>query len=481
MWKGWLSDMSELSEFILSLTLSLLNNSQIIISMLLVILVAACFLGRYIELTKKLVLSSFGPLILTILGNVLLNLFFSEMPEGTVMFNYNSGLVLVIFIYAFFFYFFAYKEKKFLRAIESTVCLYLVTTYTSTLSQMTAIYFYSGTDEVMMDLYINHLGVGGTWTFITIMNFVVTLALFLVVYFGFYRPRKFYVISIPFRIFFSVWAALFVIIPFIPAQMSSDVITLEERYHYLSIFYVVGTVILGLAVPVIMIISSVERSLREKNQAQEAYLAAELEYIGQYKKQQVETKAFRHDIKNNLALTQMMLEKGNIDEAKEHIADMLGNVSSFSPEYVTGDEMLEIIVFMKADKMKEKNIKFTLDGVVDGGLNIKAMDMCSIFANALDNAIEAASYCEDPYINFSIKRTDKFFILKITNSAKGKVDTGKLLSTSGYTSKKDKDHHGFGLMNVRRAVENCNGIIKAESDDSSFTLSVMMPREQVSN
>ena len=470
--------MSETLEFIFRLGLAFLSNAQTILSMLLVILVAACFLGRYIELSKKLVLSSLGPLVLTLLANVFVNLFFSELPDGVIMLDINTVLVVGLFIYAFFFYLFAYKEKKFLRAIESTVCLYFVSSYTATLSQMTAVYFYGGTDEVMMDLYINHLGVGGTWTFITIMNFVVTLALFLVVYFGFYRPRKFYVISIPFRIFFSVWAALFVIIPFIPAQMSSDVITLEERYHYLSIFYVVGTVILGLAVPVIMIISSVERSLREKNQAQEAYLAAELEYIGQYKKQQVETKAFRHDIKNNLALTQMMLEKGQTDEAKAHIADMLGNVSALSPKYVTGDEMLDLIVFMKADKMEEKNIRFTLDGVVDGGLNIKAMDMCSIFANTLDNAIEAASACEDPYINFSIKRTDKFFILKITNSAKSKVDIGKLMSSSGYTSKEDKDHHGFGLMNIRRAVENVSGLIKAESDDSSFTLSIMMPRNQ---
>lgn len=472
--------MSETLEFILRLGLAFLSNAQTILSMLLVILVAACFLGRYIELSKKLVLSSLGPLVLTLLANVFVNLFFSELPDGVIMLDINTVLVVGLFIYAFFFYLFAYKEKKFLRAIESTVCLYFVSSYTATLSQMTAVYFYGGTDEVMVDLYINHLGVGGTWTFITIMNFVVTLALFLVVYFGFYRLKKFYVISIPYRIFFSVWAALFVIIPFIPAQMSSDVITLEQRYHYLSIFYVVGTVILGLAVPVIMIISSVERSLREKNQAQEAYLAAELEYIGQYKKQQVETKAFRHDIKNNLALTQMMLEKGQTDEAKAHIADMLGNVSALSPKYVTGDEMLDLIVFMKADKMEEKNIRFTLDGVVDGGLNIKAMDMCSIFANTLDNAIEAASACEDPYINFSIKRTDKFFILKITNSAKSKVDIDKLMSSSGYTSKEDKDHHGFGLMNIRRAVEDVSGLIKAESDDSSFTLSIMMPRNNLS-
>ena len=53
----------------------------------------------------------------------------------------------------------------------------------------------------------------------------------------------------------------------------------------------------------------------------------------------------------------------------------------------------------------------------------------------------------------------------------------KLLSTAGYTSKSDKDHHGFGLMNVRRAVEDYNGILKAESDEKSFTLSILMPRQ----
>ena len=194
------------------------------------------------------------------------------------------------------------------------------------------------------------------------------------------------------------------------------------------------------------------------------------------KKQQTETRAFRHDIKNNLMITQMMMDEGHFEEAKEHIKDMLGNVSSLSQKYATGDDMLDIIVSIKADRMEELGIAFTLDGVVDGGLKMKPMDMCSIFANALDNAIEAASACESASISLNIKRTDKFFILKITNSTSGKVDTDKLMTSSGYTSKKDKDHHGFGLMNIRRAVEEYNGVLKAESSDNSFTLSIMMPK-----
>jgi sensor histidine kinase regulating citrate/malate metabolism len=262
-----------------------------------------------------------------------------------------------------------------------------------------------------------------------------------------------------------------------PALLPSEEFTIEQRYHIMSIMFGIGIIILGLAAPIFVIVSSAERSHLEKSKTQEAYLAAELAYIDQYKKKQTETRAFRHDINNQLSITQMLLEEGHTQDAKDHIRDMLGSISSLSPQYVTGDDMLDIIISMKADKMKEKNIRFTLDGVVDGGLNLKPMDKCSIFANVLDNAIEAASACEDPFISFNIKKADRFFVIKVINSASSKIDTEKLLSSTGYTSKRDKDHHGFGLMNVRRAVEDNNGMLKAESDANTFMLTIMLPRE----
>ena len=89
---------------------------------------------------------------------------------------------------------------------------------------------------------------------------------------------------------------------------------------------------------------------------------------------------------------------------------------------------------------------------------------------------EPASKCETPSIDLNIKRTDKFFVIRITNTTLNKIDIGGLLSSSGYTSKNDKEHHGFGLMNVRTAIENYDGILKAESDSNKFTLSIMLPR-----
>ena len=465
-------------EYILSIANSVMNNLQLVLTMLLVIIVSACFLGRYISLSKKLVISSFGVFFITIIGSLLLNIVYKGDVDTETYYNASLVLTSLMFVYGFVFYLLAYKEKRFLRAIEATVCFYLVAVYIANFSQLAVIYIAGGTPDIYERLYYEKFATDPLWAAMSALTFVVTLALFIIAYFGFYRPKKFYVISVPSRILFIVWLAFFVIIPFIPAVLPDNVITFDERYQIMSLMFGIGIIILGLAVPVIVVIASVERSLREKTKSQEAYLAAELEYIGQYKRQQTETRAFRHDIKNNLSMIQMMLEQGHEDEARDHIAEMLGNVSSLSPKYVTGDEMLDIIISMKADKMEEQNIAFTLDGVADGGFKIKPMDMCSIFANALDNAIEAASACSEPFINFNIKRTDKFFVIKVKNSATGKTDADKLLSSSGYTSKKDKDHHGFGLMNIRHSVEGCNGILKAESDNDSFTLSIMMPRTE---
>ena len=468
-------------EFISSIAFMVLGDLDYIFSMLLVVIVAACFLGRYIVLSRKLVLSTLSLIGVTVIGTVAINAVLASMGYtdkvdiDTNMFI-NSIFNAAIFVYSLIFYFFAFKEKRILRAIESAICLYLVRLYLSTFSQMAVVYFAGGTFEIFRVVYLDDFGYGKYWTAISITNFAITLALLLIAYFGFYRPKKYYIISIPARILFIVWAVLFVVFPFIPAAMDSADTTLELRYGVMSVIYAAMLVILGLAAPVLLVIFSAERSMLEKNRSQEAYLAAELEYIGQYKKKQVETNRFRHDIKNNLALTQMMLDEGHVEEAREHLKDMLGEVSSLSPKYVTGDEMLDIIISMKADKMDELNIRFTLDGVADGGLQIKPMDMCSIFANILDNAIEASCTCDDPYITVSIKKTEKFFVIKITNSASTKIDTGMLLSSTGYTSKKDTEHHGFGLLNVRRAVEDLGGMRKAESDEKSFGLTVMLPR-----
>ena len=377
------------------------------------------------------------------------------------------------------------------------------------------VYFKGGKYEVLEDALYT-LGGKDKWIYTAVavgVDIVVYVALLLILYFGYFKKKRFYVVRVRDRILFIVWLILFSIFPAMPFGLES----VDEKYKMLSMVFGSLIPVLGGLAPILLIMNAAEKNLKEKNEYQETYLTAELEYIERYKHSQEETRAFRHDIINNLSLTQMMLEEGKTEDANEHLKQLLGNVRALSPSIITGDEMLDCIVAMKADKMKERGIGFNLDGVVDGGLHMKRMDVCSIFANALDNAIEASSKLlpdsenagskkanaenagskktnaenagseisnvdkeeskPSAWVDMNIKRTEKFFVIKIANASSQMVDVEKLFMSSGYTSKKDKEHHGFGLRNIRMAVEEYDGLVKAESDENSFSLSIMIPRK----
>ena len=138
------------AEEILYYGISALSGINFMIAMLAIVLISACFLGRYIVITRKMVISTFGVICIQwILFGIVQFYYSSKYPdlynyirslsvfdkvpqessfyEGYMIYSFVNSLLLngTLFLYAFFFYFVSNKEKRFLRAVESTICLYL--------------------------------------------------------------------------------------------------------------------------------------------------------------------------------------------------------------------------------------------------------------------------------------------------------------------------------------------------------------------
>ena len=101
-------------------------------------------------------------------------------------------------------------------------------------------------------------------------------------------------------------------------------------------------------------------------------------------------------------------------------------------------------------------------------LDLDAVDLCVIFGNALDNAIEACEKLENHrMINISAIYDDNQLICKIANTA--------LQGTSNLqTTKADKENHGFGLDNIKQALSKYNHVVKIEHADNEFVLSFII-------
>ena len=239
------------------------------------------------------------------------------------------------------------------------------------------------------------------------------------------------------------------------------------------------SILLVFAIPISLFITKISHHYKEQTTRQNDYMQAQLSHFTQYKQTQEETARFRHDIRNNLLCINEMLQSGKAEEASIYLQDLLKTSDALRQTYVSGDEMLDCIIGVKDSTMKENQIVFQLDGVLAGGLHWKPADICAVFANALDNAIDACLKVPEAerYIRMNIKSTNQYWFITIVNPVAEKVDTKQLFqSKGGYTTKSDTTRHGIGTYNMKHTVENYGGLLKAEATDQEFTLEVMIDR-----
>ena len=388
------------------------------------------------------------------------------------------GLVIFAIIFSAYF---TFTKHKILNCFVSGIMIIVFETYISTEMVCSAMYFTNKPREYMLQITFSDQNLGSNFSYVFIFSYLlIMLSIFLLLYFGMIKPQRTMYVGWNNRILFILWELLMICIMCVPVL---EGVSGKEQVKYMG--YELGIVmpVMGIAVPFLMVTIISRRYALEKTLIQEDYISAELDYINQYKKNQNETRAFRHDIINNLSVLSAIHNEKNYDKAKEYLNTLLGDVRAMSPKYNTGDEMLDCIVGMKSAKMEEQGIDFTLEGVIDGGLGMKPMDICSIFANAFDNAIEACekiSAGSDKWISLSIKRTDKFFSIILRNSMpeeEKNIFTGILFGEGErVTSKKDRSLHGYGTHNMKATISRYWGMESVEIENGVFNLTIMIPR-----
>lgn len=248
----------------------------------------------------------------------------------------------------------------------------------------------------------------------------------------------------------------------------------------LQTVFIATMLIFSLGLPVYILQNRVSSYYKDRQDYQETILQAELSYFQQYKEQQRETGRFRHDIRNHLLCLRMMLEQDKEGEVKEYLDSLLENVSALSPEIATGDEMLDCILSVKSALMKQSGIVFSLDGAVEHELSWKPIDLCAVFANAMDNAIEACRKIpeeQERKIQLSIRKTEQYYCIEIRNTVCGEEDHRKLLySDIPITSKPNQHLHGFGMQNMKQTMEKYGGFLQMDYQEHQVTVSFMIPR-----
>lgn len=179
-----------------------------------------------------------------------------------------------------------------------------------------------------------------------------------------------------------------------------------------------------------------------------------------------------HDMKHKI---NMLREMNDSEQRVAFLDRMEEEIKSYELQNKTENSVLDTLLTGKSLQCNKHDIIMTV--VADGKLLdfMDAVDICSIFGNALDNAIEAVMKInnkEKRLIHLTVSKFKSFVMISIENYFEGDVknDDGVFLTT-----KKNAKDHGYGIKSIKYTVEQYGGILDIKVKDNWFEVKILIP------
>jgi hypothetical protein len=176
-----------------------------------------------------------------------------------------------------------------------------------------------------------------------------------------------------------------------------------------------------------------------------------------------------HDLKKQIRYLQ------NHSENQDSFLSELETLTDhFDSNIYTDNSALTAVLSEKSLICSANSIPFTC---MAGGSEIGFMrdiDIYTLFANLLDNAIEASLKLppEGRCITLVVRQQFAFLSIHVSNYFSGELleENGELI-----TSKSDRSAHGFGSRSIRQIVEKYDGNLSYKNEDKVFTVNILIP------
>ena len=237
---------------------------------------------------------------------------------------------------------------------------------------------------------------------------------------------------------------------------------------FLNLFAMLCIVSIGIIIAYMLSSSARNLNLRELY-SQKQYVDFLKGYYNEVKKNNIEIRKLKHDMKNHINILGNLIDSGYIDKATNYMHEINDYVSKQTTAIVdTGNVLVNAILLQK--KYEFPNINLIFKGFVNNDIPIKNYDLCTILNNLLDNAFEYSSKNGLQTVKLFIYQENSVLLINVVNELIMPVDT----STFNKTTKTDYEDHGYGLTIVKEIVNHYQGIFEYLQDKSQLIAKVQL-------
>ncbi len=183
-------------------------------------------------------------------------------------------------------------------------------------------------------------------------------------------------------------------------------------------------------------------------------------------------RVLKHDMKNYLMTAIGLIDNKEYNKVKSYMVNLIGQeIDTIETFVTTNSQTLSALLNIKLDTCNKNKINWNVE-ITSDLTNISDVDISIIIGNLLDNAIEASKKVKNkPFIDIKIFDSKDYVNIVIKN----KIDNSVLFFNPNlFTTKKDKNSHGIGLMSVKKIVKKYNGMYKVYEENKTIVVNIML-------
>jgi len=267
----------------------------------------------------------------------------------------------------------------------------------------------------------------------------------------------------------------------LPSVILFNKIYLLGNNEFLLLLFVFGQIIVLWLLTYLMILLNRRRRIEQELKNRIHDIEIEMNSNQTWEATMTELRHFRHDIISHLGVLKALMDEDKSEKAKQYLDELVSEEISVT---VTEDfpglsnRNVAIVLSQRKSNAKKLGLSFLPEIMIDDFI-IGDKDVCSILCNLLDNAIEAASKCENGYVNIIIKPdpdTTGYFIICSNNYKEIKLRKGRFVST-----KKNVAEHGLGINIVKKVVRHSRGkcFFRNNINENIFCAEIYIPGRDV--
>lgn len=178
----------------------------------------------------------------------------------------------------------------------------------------------------------------------------------------------------------------------------------------------------------------------------------------------------RHNFRHLMTTLASLIESKNYDEVRSLTNDYIEIINETQVERYCQNVVIDSVLSAYIQKAKEKNINVSTQIALPDSLSVNELELATVFANAIENAIHGTETLSVPQRKLSIKVLNvPCFMIQINNTFDGTI----LFDKKGIPFTYQPDH-GFGVRSIVAFCEKYNAYYEFKTENNIFSLRIQL-------